>query len=85
MQTSANVSRPPPDAALTRKDQPGENRQCAGAASRRFTDRPARLDCDCGRQRLQLNRYLAEHSTRHFSLDPTADVTVKNDSTVVLL
>jgi len=39
MQTSANVSRPPLDAAPTCKDQPGENSQSASTASQRFTDR----------------------------------------------
>ena len=60
MQTSANVSRPPLDAAWTCKDQPGENSQCASTASQRFTDGLVRLDCDCGCHRLQLNRYLAD-------------------------
>ena len=60
IQTSANVSRPPLDAARTPNAQPRENRQCASAASQRFTDRLARLDCECDRHRLQLNRYLAD-------------------------
>jgi len=48
MQTSANVSRPPLDAAPTCKDQPGENSQSASTASQRFTGGLVRLNCDCG-------------------------------------
>ena len=48
MQTSANVSRPPLDAAPTFKDQPAENSQSASTASQRFTGGLVRLNCDCG-------------------------------------
>ena len=170
MQTSANVSRPPLDAARTPKDQPGENSQFASTASQRFTGGLVRLNCDCGAvgfnsivtllilpvnlkgtacdqatavpspkpisapssaekdiglcpvtsagaeccaatsptarevivtsknecvSFLNLSNLLVHfnrhnhprstHSTRHFFLDPTADVTVKNDSTGALL
>ena len=60
MQTSANVSHPPLDAARTCKYQPGENNQSASTVSQRCTDRFVRLDSDCGCHRLRLNRYLAD-------------------------
>jgi hypothetical protein len=97
MQTSVNVSRPPLDAARTSKNQPGENSHlrpgivAATSPTASEVIVTSKNECVSFPELVQSVRSLqpAQSPEVHalyaaFFLDPSADVTVKNNSMVVL-